>query len=98
MPLSKITDIWNFKMNEIKKARRLIETYPHTEAAKTLASLVRALESEEKFDLTSIYKLNYDNFNLAINILKEWRIDRYYSGKAKLHDLSVQVAALDPQA
>lgn len=84
-------------MNEIKKARRLIETNPHTEAAKTLASLVRALESEEKFDLTSMYKLNYDNFNLAINILKEWRIDRYYSGKAKLHDLSVQMATLNAQ-
>ena len=84
-------------MNEIKKARLLIETNPHTDAAKTLASLVRALESEEKFDLTSMYKLNYDNFNLAINILKEWRIDRYYSGKAKLHDLSVQMATLNAQ-
>jgi hypothetical protein len=84
-------------MNEIKKARRLIEANPHTDAAKTLAALVRALASEEKFDLTAMYKLNDDNFNLAINILKEWRIDRYYSGKAKLHDLSVQVATLNAQ-
>ena len=82
-------------MNEIKKARRLIETNPHSDAAKTLAALVRALESEEKFDLGALYKLNYDNFNLAIDILKEWRLDRYFSGKAKLHDLSVQVAALN---
>ena len=82
-------------MNEIKKARRLIETNPHTDAAKTLAGLVRALESEEKFDLGTLYKLNYVNFNLAIDILKEWRLDRYFSGKAKLHDLSVQVAALN---
>ena len=82
-------------MNEIKKARRLIETNPHTDAAKSLAALVRALESEEKFDLGTLYKLNYDNFNLAIDILKEWRLDRYFSGKAKLHDLSVQVAALN---
>ena len=82
-------------MNEIKKARRLIEANPHTDAAKTLAALVRALESEEKFDLGTLYKLNYDNFNLAIDILKEWRLDRYFSGKAKLHDLSVQVAALN---
>ena len=85
-------------MNEIKKARRLIETNPHSEAAKTLAALVRALESEEKFALDAMYKLSYDDFNLAINILKEWRIDRYYSGKAKLHDLSVQVAALNSQS
>ena len=82
-------------MNDIKKARRLIEANPHTDAAKTLAALVRALESEEKFDLGALYKLNYDNFNLAIEILKEWRLDRYFSGKAKLHDLSVQVAALN---
>ena len=81
-------------MNEIKKARRLIEADPRTDAAKTLASLVRALESEETFNLTDLYKLNYDNFNLAIDVMKEWRLDRYYSGKAKLHDLSVQVASL----
>ena len=39
-------------MNEIKKARKLIETNPQSDAAKTLANLVRALESEEKFELT----------------------------------------------
>lgn len=81
-------------MNEIKKARRLIEANPQSDAAKTLAALVRALESEEQFDLTDLYKLSYDNFNLAIDVLKEWRLDRYYSGKAKLHDLSVQVASM----
>ena len=82
-------------MNEIKKARKLIEANPQSDAAKTLSGLVRALESEENFDLSDLYKLNYDNFNLAINVLKEWRLDRYFSGKAKLHDLSVQVAALN---
>ena len=81
-------------MNEIKKARKLIEADPHSGAAKTLAGLVRALESDEQFSLGDLYKLSYDDFNLAIDVLKEWRLDRYYSGKAKLHDLSVQVAAL----
>ncbi len=81
-------------MNEIKKARRLIQTDPLAPAAVILASLVRALESEEKFDLGDLYRLNFDNFNLAMDILKAWRLDRYYSGKAKLHDLSVQVGAL----
>jgi hypothetical protein len=84
-------------MNEIKKARRLIEADPQTDAAKTLASLVRALESEEKFDLGDLYKLSYDHFHMAIDVMKEWRLDRYYSGKAKLHDLSVQVANLSSQ-
>lgn len=84
-------------MNEIKKARRLIETNPSAPAAIILTKLVRALESDEKFDLADLYRLNFDNFNLAIDVLKEWRLDRYYSGKAKLHDLSVQVGALTAQ-
>lgn len=82
-------------MNEIKKARRLIEADPQTDTAKILASLVRALESDEKFNLGDLYKLNFDHFHLAIDVLKEWRLDRYYSGKAKLHDLSVQVASMN---
>jgi hypothetical protein len=81
-------------MNEIKKARRLIETNPDSGAAKTLANLVRALESDEKFALADLYKLSYDDFEIAIGILKEWRLERYYAGKAKLHDVSVQMASM----
>lgn len=84
-------------MNAIKKTRRLIEAEPASSSAMTLARLVRALESEEKFELGNLYELDYDNFNLAIEILKEWRLDRYYMGKAKLHDLSVYLAELQPQ-
>jgi hypothetical protein len=82
-------------VNEIKKARRLIEADPQTDTAKTLASLVRALESDEQFNLGDLYKLSFDDFHLAMDVLKEWRLDRYYSGKAKLHDLSVQVASMN---
>ena len=79
-------------MNAIKKTRKLIEANPVSDSAKTLARLVRALESDEQFALGDLYKLNYDNFGLAIEVLKEWRLDRYYMGKAKLLDVSVQMA------
>jgi hypothetical protein len=85
-------------MNAIKKTRRLIETEPNSPASGTLAALVRALESDEKFELADLYELNYDHFNLAIEILREWRLDRYYMGKAKLHDLSVYLAEMQPPA
>lgn len=85
-------------MNAIKKTRRLIEAKPTSQSAQTLAGLVRALESDEKFELAGLYELDYDNFNLAIEILKEWRLDRYYMGKAKLHDLSVHLSELQPPA
>ena len=81
-------------MNAIKKARKLIAKDPTTPEAAALARLVRALESDEKFALGELYQLDYDDFDLAIDILKEWRLDRYYMGKAKLHDLAVQVNEL----
>lgn len=83
-------------MNAIKKTRRLITAEPESQAAKTLATLVRALESDEKFDLGDLYELDYDSFDLAIDVLREWRLDRYYMGKAKLLDLSVHLRELQP--
>lgn len=81
-------------MNAIKKTRRLIETEPASQAAQTLAGLVRALESDETFHLCDLYQLDYNAFELAIDVLKEWRLDRYYMSKAKLHDISVQMTTL----
>jgi hypothetical protein len=83
-------------MNAIKKTRRLITAQPESQAAKTLAALVRALESDEKFELGDLYELDYDSFDLAIDVLREWRLDRYYMGKAKLLDLSVHLRELQP--
>jgi hypothetical protein len=81
-------------MNAIKKVRKFIEAEPLSAQAKTLASLVRALESDEQLALGDLYLLDYDKFNLAIDVLREWRLDRYYMGKAKLLDISVQVGEL----
>lgn len=81
-------------MNAIKKARKYIENDPVSASSTILANLVRALESEVQFDLVLLYKLDFERFNVAIDILREWRLDGYYMGKAKLHDLSVQVSGL----
>jgi hypothetical protein len=81
-------------MNAIKKTRKLIEADPVSPSAKILARLVCALESDEKFDLGELYQLGFDKFDLAIEVLREWRLDRYYMGKAKLLDISVQVAQM----
>lgn len=82
-------------MNAIKRARRFIEQNPEEGSAAVLSRLVLALESDEHgFELSDLYELNIDSFDLAIDILKEWRLDRYYAGKAKLFDLSLQMAQL----
>lgn len=75
-------------MLAIKKARKLIEADPTSSASKTLAELVLALESEASFNLAEIYKLSYDHFETALEILAEWRLDRYYAKKLRLLDVS----------
>ncbi|MGM9425549.1 hypothetical protein [Hydrogenophaga sp. MI9] len=78
-------------MRALKKARKLIEKSPASPAAETLSSLVVALESETPFALAELYKLDYDDFQLALELLTEWRLDRYYTSKLRLLDVSVQV-------
>ena len=81
-------------MNAIKVARRFIETDPANESAQILARLVLALESERSFELVTLYQLDYRSFQLAMDILKEWRLDRYYVQKGKLLDVSYQAHVL----
>ena len=82
-------------MLAIKKARKLIEANPNTDASKTLAALVVALEMEASFPISSLYTLSDKPFQLALDILAEWRLDRYYASKARLLDASTQVQQLD---
>lgn len=81
-------------MKAIKKARKLIETSPDTPEARTLSELVVALESEATFPINDLYKLDYDGFELALDVLREWRLDRYYMSKVRLLDVSVQLESM----
>jgi len=81
-------------MRAIKEARLLIEQSPQEQSSQTLAALVLALETEVSFALADLYKLNRDHFDLALKILQEWRLDRYYAGKARLFDTALHVAEL----
>ena len=71
-------------MIAVKQVRRIIQDQVGSPKAKTLSALVLALENEEPFDVSSLYQLDFDTFELALTLLKEWRLDRYYSSKAKL--------------
>ncbi len=81
-------------MRAIKEARKFIERDPANESAQILSRLVLALESEADFPISDIYRLDFDRFTLALKILEDWRLDRYYAGKARLFDISLQTAGL----
>jgi hypothetical protein len=70
-------------MLAIKKARKLIEDKPNDEAAPVLAEFVQALENDQAFVLGRLYDLDYKRFELALEIMAEWRLDRHFSSKAK---------------
>ncbi len=77
-------------MLAIKKARKIIAAEPNSQPAKILSDLVYSLESDQDFNLTELYTLDIKTFSLAMDILQEWRLDRYYAGKSKLFDISYQ--------
>ena len=81
-------------MLAIKKARKLIETNPGDPAAQIIAAMVLALESETSISVAQLYKLDDKRFELALEILNEWRLDRHYASKLRLLDSSTMVQAL----
>jgi hypothetical protein len=84
----------NHAMLAIKKARKLIETNPGDPAAQIIAALVLALESEAPLSVAQLYSLDDKRFELALEILNEWRLDRHYASKLRLLDSSTMVQAL----
>jgi len=56
--------------------------------------LILSLEAEEIFPINELYKLNADDFELALEPMKDWRIDRFYIGKAKAFDTATHAKNL----
>lgn len=81
-------------MRTFKKVRRLIENDPLSPQACVLATLVTALESDVAFEVKDLYSLDEKHFGLAIDLLSDWRLDRYYLGKAKVFDVALQAQAV----
>jgi hypothetical protein len=81
-------------MRAVKKARRFILAHPEHPTSEVLTLLILSLETESEFALQKLYQLSLSDFDLAIEILKEWRLDRYYEGKSKLIDAALQVMEL----
>lgn len=85
-------------MLAIKKARKLIENNPSDPAAQIIARLVLALESASSISVAQLYQLDDKRFELALEILDEWRLDRHYASKLRLLDSSNLAQELEASA
>ena len=68
-------------MRAIKKVKKFIEKSPNSIEGLTFAKVILALESGKEFPVMELYKLNSHDFDLAIELLQDWRIDRFYIGQ-----------------
>lgn len=76
-------------MNAIKAIRKHLEKYPETPSSKALARLVAALAEEKSYPLGELYAMDYDAFEMALELLRDWRLDRYYAARLKLFDFAL---------
>jgi hypothetical protein len=81
-------------MRAIKQVKKLIENNPTSRSGQTFSKLILSLESEIEFLVKDLYQLDTQEFDLAMEVLKDWRIDRFYLGKAKAFDAATHAQAL----
>jgi hypothetical protein len=80
-------------MDVLHRVIKKIHAEPAHPTSSTLCALIKSLDAGEHFDINQLYQLNYSDFGLAMELLKQWRLDsfRYERGWAS------RVAA-DPEA
>jgi hypothetical protein len=74
-------------MDAIRKVHRYIKQHPRTPESLALAGLAAYLSDEREFPLGDLYRLDKAAFDLAIELIRDWRLDRYYAA---------EVATLEP--
>jgi hypothetical protein len=74
-------------MNAINRVRKFLENDPSGASSRALVRLVAALAEERAYPLAELYRLDYEAFELAIDLLKDWRLDRYYAARIRLFDV-----------
>lgn len=73
-------------MNNIKKVAKFVAANPESEDTPMLLELAVALETGAEYSFTTLYELSHEGFQLAMGMIDDWRLDRYYLSKLTLLD------------
>ncbi len=74
-------------MNTLKKVEKRLLKTPDETASQVFKDLIKALYQNDPFNLAQIYELDYEDFELALAVLKDWRLDRFTKTKERLKEL-----------
>jgi hypothetical protein len=64
-------------MDILHRVIRRIHADPGDPTASTFRALVKSLDAGEQFDINQLYQLNYSDFAMAMELMKQWRLDRF---------------------
>jgi hypothetical protein len=67
-------------MNFLEKLSELANDLGDARRARICRDLLAALHERGKLDVELLYDLPYDDFQTAIEAMKEWRLQRYWDG------------------
>jgi hypothetical protein len=85
-------------MNALKKLEKRISKAPGEPSSLVLAYLISSLYVKDDFRLAELYELDYDDFDLAVSLLKDWRLDRFTHSKEQLRKLAGALLARQGRA
>lgn len=74
-------------MNTLKKLEKRLTNRPDDPDSLAFRNLVEALCLKEPLDMAALFQLPFDDFELAMAIMKDWRLDRYTKTKERLREL-----------
>lgn len=83
-------------MNVLKQLEQLLLKKPEEPEVQLLGSFVRALCMEQDFKLSNLYELSYDNFDLALKVMKNWRTSRYTKTRERIKEMVGESAQEQP--
>jgi hypothetical protein len=71
-------------MDVLYKVLRRIHSDPIHPASAAFKSLIESLDQGLNFDISRLYSLGYSDFGLALDLMRQWRLDsfRYERGWA----------------
>ncbi|MDO8891227.1 MAG: hypothetical protein Q7V00_05235 [Sulfurimicrobium sp.] len=85
-------------MNTLKQLEQRLICKPVDPDNAFFKNLIQALCSKDTLDLAGLYELPYEDFELAVAIMKSWRLDRYTKTKDRLRELVCLSAEQDSQS
>lgn len=71
-------------MKAAKKIRQLIASCEDPGQVQVLKDLVLSLQLGRPFELKRLYDIDIHYFDMALDLLKEWRFDHYISSRSRL--------------